>query len=257
MWMKKLGREKCNLLTQASPLRRPFYSLIPAPTLASLACGKFPVTGISKQHGLRKQCVSPPIFCCWVLDMQCSYAVLAGRAQGVVKLGSRCGEVTCLPRSSAVVSASLEGSSWAVKANALLLWGGCIPFKWCSRYHFDPVVLLVGKLFQYFASPVVRNVFLISSLGLFVASFCLTCSWVNGKKMNSECSEWGLPWEVVEKACWAGHSPGLAALTCLLYTCLKIFSAVLTSCKMKEHGSGPKLGEACGRAHVDFSGLEN
>lgn len=62
------------------------------------------------------------------------------------------------------------------------------------------MVLLVGKLFQYFASPVVTNVFLISSLGLFVASFCLICSQVNEKK-KAQCSECGLPWELVEKAC--------------------------------------------------------
>lgn len=51
--MRKLGRGTCNLLTQASPLGQPFRSLIPAPTLAPTARGKFPETGISKQRELR------------------------------------------------------------------------------------------------------------------------------------------------------------------------------------------------------------
>lgn len=56
----------------------------------------------------------------------------AGRAQVVVEAGSRCGEVTCLPYSPAVVPqvlATLGGSSWAIRANALLLGGGRIPYK--------------------------------------------------------------------------------------------------------------------------------
>lgn len=177
-----------------------------------------------------------------------------------MKAGFCCGEVTCLPHSSAVVpqvSTALERSSWAVRANALLLGGRHIPFKWCSKYRFDPVVLVIGKLFQYFASPVVRNVFLISSIELFLASFCLICPQVNEKKMNTECSGWDLPRELVEKAGWAGHSPGLATVAWWLCSCLKIFSAVLMSFKMKEWGSGLKLGEVCGKACVDFSGLEN
>lgn len=96
--------------------------------------------------------------------------------------------------------------------NALLLGDERFPFKWCSGNCFDTVDLLVGKLFQYFASPLASSIFLISSLGLFVASFCLICPWVNEKKMNVECREWGLPRELVGKAVWAGHSPCHAAV---------------------------------------------
>lgn len=37
----------------------------------------------------------------------------------------------------------------------------------------------------------------------------------------------------------------------------EIFSVVLMSFKIKEGGSAPKLAEARGKAHVEFSGLEN
>lgn len=87
-WMRKLGREKYNLLSQASPLRRPFHSPIPASTLALLACGEFPGTGISKQHKLRKQYLSSSF-----LLLGVGYAVLVS-CPGRKGLG--CGEIRFL-----------------------------------------------------------------------------------------------------------------------------------------------------------------
>lgn len=112
--------------------------------------------------------LSTPVFSCWVLDMPVSCPGGKGSDCGEIRVWQWGGYLPVpLSRSCVVVpqgSAALGGSSWAVRAKALLLGGGCTSFKWCSRYHSDPVVLLVGKLFQYFASPVVRNIFLIASL---------------------------------------------------------------------------------------------
>lgn len=126
MWMRNLRREKCHLRTQVSPLRWPFHSLITSSNAGLLGMWQIP-RDYYFQATWAQKIVSVP--------------------SGFILLGA--GYAHELPWDQGLAVGRLRPCCWEVD----------VSFKWCCRYHFDPVVLLVGKLFQYFASPVVRDIF--------------------------------------------------------------------------------------------------
>lgn len=143
------------------PKHHPLGSLsspIPVPMLTSLACSKLVGIGISKQHELKhlgKQSLFALVSSCWVSS--CVVFLSCAGRKGSGCSGSRFllwgGDLTALqPYWGAPGVSNPRRVLVAIRADALLLGGGRIPYKQHSRCRFDPVVLLVGKPFEYFAS---------------------------------------------------------------------------------------------------------